>query len=102
MEAYEVWRTAMYMVGVFVTCNAGGLALLAAKKRLTRREAFPKHARTPKGMKVVTDPEEMKAFLRSLSDADRADAREAFEEARQTFDDIRRQIDDAPNTEKQS
>ena len=25
--AYEVWRGAMYCVGVFVTCNVGGMAL---------------------------------------------------------------------------
>ena len=25
--AYEIWRGAMYCVGVFVTCNVGGMAL---------------------------------------------------------------------------
>ena len=29
--AYEVWRGAMYCVGVFVTCNVGGAALRFAR-----------------------------------------------------------------------
>ena len=100
MEAYEVWKAAMYVVGVFVTCNVGGLALLSVKKRLTRREvAYPEGAavrmgvRTHKGIKVISDPEEIKDFLSRLSEADKADVREVFHEARQTFEDIRRQID---------
>lgn len=97
MEAYEVWRTVMYTVGVFVTCNVGGQALLSVKNRLTKREpegvAARMGVRTPKGMKVISDPEKVAAFLSKLSDADKADAREMFHKARQTFDDIRRQID---------
>lgn len=92
MEAYEVWRTVMYTVGVFVTCNVGGLALLSVKNRLTKREpesvAVQMGVRTSKGMKVISDPEEIAAFLSKLSDTDKADAK-----ARQTFEDIRRQID---------
>lgn len=99
MEAYEVWKAAMYMVGVFVTCNVGGLALLSVKKRLTRREpegvgaAVRMGVRTPDGMKAISDPEEIAAFLSKLSDADKAEVRPMFEHVRQTFEDIRRQID---------
>lgn len=105
MEAYEVWKAAMYVVGVFVTCNVGGLALLSVKNRLTRREpTYPEGAavrmgvRTPGGMKVISDPEEIADFLSKLSDADKAEVREVFHEARQTFEDIQRQIKpDKPN-----
>lgn len=100
MEVYEVWKAAMYTVGVFVTCNVGGLALMSVKKRLTRREpVYPEGAAvrmgvwTPKGMKVISNPEEIAAFLSKLSDADKAEVRPIFDHVRQTFDDIRRQID---------
>ena len=41
MTTYELWQGAMYCVGVFVTCNVGGLALRAFAGRLTRRPASP-------------------------------------------------------------
>ena len=72
MGTYEVWRAVMYAVGVFVTCNVGGLALLEGVRRLTRRE-----------IRVVTAEE----LARSLS--------EQWAESRkgQTFEEMRRQVD---------
>ena len=55
MTAYEVWQGAMYCVGVFVTCNAGGLALWAFAGRLTRRHAPPKRKQSFEEMMRQTD-----------------------------------------------
>ena len=37
MGAYELWQGAMYCVGVFVTCNAGGMGLRWAASALMKR-----------------------------------------------------------------
>ncbi|MBQ6985670.1 MAG: hypothetical protein IJR48_04065 [Oscillibacter sp.] len=81
METYEVWRATMYAVGVFVTCNVGGLALRLAVGRLTKREAVAVHLKR-EAVRVMT-PEEFAKFLSGLSDSP----------GRQTFEEMRRQVD---------
>lgn len=81
MGTYEVWQAVMYAVGVFVTCNVGGLALRLAVGRLTKREAVAVHLKR-EAVRVMT-PEEFAKFLSGLSDTP----------GRQTFEEMRRQVD---------
>lgn len=82
MTTVELWKAAMYCVGVFVTCNAGGLALCAAWGRLNRRDASEKPSKAaepgdePRAVAYGTElVKERKPFVP------------------QTFAEIRREVD---------
>ena len=53
--AYEVWRRVMYCVGVFVTCNVGGMALRWGCERVSG--LMNPREETPEGtsIKAVND-----------------------------------------------
>ena len=85
METYEVWRATMYAVGVFVTCNVGGLALQEGVRRLTRRK-----------IRLVTAAE----LARSLSEQWAAAQGQSFEEMRRQVDGLDAEAEpaDAPES----
>ena len=79
MTTYELWQGAMYCVGVFVTCNAGGLALWAFAGRLTRKKV------RVVSVKGLSDA--LSASLAAEADADAAPKR------KQSFAEMMRQVD---------
>lgn len=84
MTTHELWSAAMYCVGVFVTCNAGGLALCAAWGRLSRprRDALKK---PPKAAEPGDEPRAVPYGMELVKE------RKPFR--RQTFEEIRREVD---------
>ncbi|MBR3570652.1 MAG: hypothetical protein IKN96_07645, partial [Oscillibacter sp.] len=82
MTTLELWDAAMYCVGVFVTCNAGGLALCAAWGRLTRRAAPGK---APKAAEPGDEPRAVAYGTELVKE------RKPF--VPQTFEEIRREVD---------
>lgn len=82
MTTVELWNAAMYCVGVFVTCNAGGIALRLAAGQLSRRDASEKPSKAaepgdePRAVAYGTElVKERKPFVP------------------QTFAEIRREVD---------
>ena len=102
--AYEVWRGAMYCVGVFVTCNVGGAALRTAAKRVSG--LMNPHEETPEGtsVKAANDLQAvvsgfakgMNAIAESMGTvvtfSEAEAARNGGGSGQERFDDMQRQI----------
>ena len=107
MGTYEVWHGLMYGVGVFVTCNVGGVALRAAidgASARMRRRAVTESAEEDAGRR----PKPRLFDWRACEEADSrpedeaADAQEDSGPTRsggQSFEDMQRQIGADADTE---
>ena len=90
MEAYELWRSLMYCVGVFVTCNAGGAGLRWAASALTRRrEDAPSDERRKRHPFDDLPVDEMALY----SDIENAANADAPPKRKQSFADMMREVD---------
>lgn len=87
MWNYELWRNAMYCVGVFVTCNVGGYLLIripeavsaALMKRHGSAESVDEEARywpveSVSGGKAADDRRRFDEIQRQTAHPDEADA----------------------------
>ena len=111
--AYDLWRALMYCVGVFVTCNVGGVALRWGCARVSG--LMNPHEKTPEGTSVKA-ANDLNAVIRGFTKglesmaesmgsvvtvSDTELVRNGGGRGGQSFEDMQRQIqgerEDAPN-----